>query len=59
MVVSIFMMRIVDSWFKSSGGVVVASQDGKIVLENTLDARLNVAFRQNLPEVFIPLKGLD
>lgn len=37
----------------------MASQDGKIVLENTLDARLNVAFRQNLPEVCIPLKGLD
>lgn len=31
----------------------MASQGGKIVLENTLDARLNVAFRQNLPEVCI------
>lgn len=37
----------------------MASQGGKIVLENTLDARLNVAFRQNLPEVCIPLKGLN
>lgn len=37
----------------------MASQDGKIVLENTLDARLSVVFRQNLPEVCIPLKGLD
>ncbi|TXG57495.1 hypothetical protein EZV62_015324 [Acer yangbiense] len=33
-----------------SGGVVLASQDGKIVCENTLDARLNVVFRQKLPE---------
>ncbi|KAF5750718.1 vacuolar ATP synthase subunit E family protein [Tripterygium wilfordii] len=34
-----------------SGGVVLASQDGKIVFENTLDARLDVAFRQKLPEI--------
>ncbi|KAL0285985.1 UNVERIFIED_CONTAM: V-type proton ATPase subunit E2 [Sesamum angustifolium] len=34
-----------------SGGVVLASQDGKIVCENTLDARLDVVFRQKLPEV--------
>ncbi|KAK9193704.1 hypothetical protein WN944_004401 [Citrus x changshan-huyou] len=40
-----------------TGGVVVASQDGKIVLENTLDARLNVAFRQNLPEIRKRLLG--
>ncbi|GAB4833113.1 V-type proton ATPase subunit E2 [Ancistrocladus abbreviatus] len=33
------------------GGVVLASQDGKIVCENTLDARLDVAFRQKLPEI--------
>ena len=29
----------------------MASQDGKIVFENTLDARLDLAFRQKLPEV--------
>ncbi|KAF6172963.1 hypothetical protein GIB67_006339 [Kingdonia uniflora] len=34
-----------------SGGVVLASRDGKIVFENTLDARLEVVFRQKLPEV--------
>jgi hypothetical protein len=34
----------------SSGGVVLAAEDGKIVLENTLDARLDVIFRQKLPE---------
>ncbi|CAN6443855.1 unnamed protein product [Victoria cruziana] len=34
-----------------AGGVVLASRDGKIVLENTLDARLDVVFRQKLPEI--------
>ncbi|XP_022735695.1 V-type proton ATPase subunit E2-like isoform X3 [Durio zibethinus] len=34
-----------------SGGAVLASEDGKIVLENTLDARLDVAFRQKLPQI--------
>lgn len=34
-----------------SGGVVLASQDGKIVCENTLDARLDVVFRKKLPEI--------
>ncbi|KZV17615.1 V-type proton ATPase subunit E [Dorcoceras hygrometricum] len=33
-----------------SGGVVLASRDGKIVFENTLDARLEVVFRKKLPE---------
>lgn len=34
-----------------SGGVVMASRDGKIVFENTLDARLDVVFRKKLPEI--------
>ncbi|XP_060180114.1 V-type proton ATPase subunit E-like [Lycium barbarum] len=34
-----------------SGGVVMASRDGKIVCENTLDARLEVVFRKKLPEI--------
>jgi V-type H+-transporting ATPase subunit E len=34
-----------------SGGVVLASKDGKIVFENTLDARLEVVFRKKLPEI--------
>lgn len=34
-----------------AGGVVMASQDGKIVCENTLDARLDVVFRKKLPEI--------
>ncbi|KAL5539370.1 hypothetical protein UlMin_002085 [Ulmus minor] len=33
------------------GGVVLASRDGKIVCENTLDARLDVVFRKKLPEI--------
>ncbi len=35
----------------SAGGVVLATKDGRIVLENTLDARLEVVFKQQLPEV--------
>lgn len=34
-----------------SGGVVLASADGKIVCENTLDARLDLVFRKKLPEI--------
>ncbi|KAL8111444.1 V-type proton ATPase subunit E-like [Apium graveolens] len=34
-----------------SGGIVMASRDGKIVIENTLDARLDVVFRKKLPEI--------
>jgi hypothetical protein len=30
---------------------VLATKDGRIVLENTLDARLEVVFKQQLPEV--------
>uniref|UniRef100_A0A7N0V963 V-type proton ATPase subunit E n=1 Tax=Kalanchoe fedtschenkoi TaxID=63787 RepID=A0A7N0V963_KALFE len=40
-----------------SGGVVLASQDGKIVCENTLDARLDVIFRQKLPVIRKHLYG--
>ncbi|KAL2939123.1 V-type proton ATPase subunit E [Bienertia sinuspersici] len=41
-----------------SGGVVVASRDGKIVCENTLDARLEVAFRKKLPQIRKQLFGV-
>eukprot|EP01018_Ginkgo_biloba_P016024 Gb_10139 [translate_table: standard] len=34
-----------------AGGVVLASKDGRIVCENTLDGRLDVVFRQKLPEI--------
>ncbi|GAV87724.1 vATP-synt_E domain-containing protein [Cephalotus follicularis] len=34
-----------------SGGVVLASRDGKIVLENSLDARLDVVFHKKLPVI--------
>ncbi|KAK2372073.1 hypothetical protein P8452_45482 [Trifolium repens] len=40
-----------------SGGVVLASHDGKIVFENTLDARLDVVFRNKLPEIRRQLFG--
>ncbi|XP_010541394.1 PREDICTED: V-type proton ATPase subunit E1-like [Tarenaya hassleriana] len=40
-----------------SGGVVMASRDGKIVCENTLDARLDVAFRNKLPDIRKSLFG--
>ncbi|XP_051134650.1 V-type proton ATPase subunit E-like [Andrographis paniculata] len=40
-----------------SGGVVLASRDGKIVFENTLDARLDVVFRKKLPEIRRSLFG--
>ncbi|KAF8041724.1 hypothetical protein BT93_A0356 [Corymbia citriodora subsp. variegata] len=40
-----------------AGGVVAASKDGKIVCENTLDARLDVVFRQKLPEIRKRLLG--
>ncbi|KAL4592793.1 hypothetical protein LXL04_005798 [Taraxacum kok-saghyz] len=40
--------------------VVLASRDGKIVYENTLDARLDVVFRGKLPEIRkLLLKGHD
>lgn len=35
----------------SLGGIVMASKDGKIVLDNTLDARMQIVFKQQLPEV--------
>lgn len=34
-----------------AGGVVVASKDGRVVCSNTLDARLEIAFHQNLPTI--------
>lgn len=41
-----------------AGGVVLASRDGKIVCENTLDARLDVAFRKKLPQIRKQLFGI-
>ncbi|KAM7273564.1 hypothetical protein ACFE04_028228 [Oxalis oulophora] len=43
--------------FFCSGGVVLASRDGKIVFENSLDARLDVLFRKKLPEIRKRLVG--
>ena len=35
----------------SLGGLVLATKDGHIVLDNTLDARMQIVFKQQLPEV--------
>eukprot|EP00177_Eucheuma_denticulatum_P004006 GFKZ01007233.1.p1 GENE.GFKZ01007233.1~~GFKZ01007233.1.p1 ORF type:complete len:218 (+),score=53.19 GFKZ01007233.1:199-852(+) len=34
-----------------SGGVVLLSQGGTIVVENTFESRLEIAYQQNLPEI--------
>ncbi|KAL9253060.1 V-type proton ATPase subunit E-like protein [Drosera capensis] len=41
-----------------AGGVILASRDGKIVCENTLDARLDVAYRKKLPLIRKELVGV-
>ncbi|KAL2619891.1 hypothetical protein R1flu_000096 [Riccia fluitans] len=41
-----------------TGGVVLASKDGRIVCDNTLDARLEIAFKQNLPQIRTQLFGV-
>jgi len=37
----------------SLGGLILATKDGHIVLDNTLDARIEIVFKQQLPEVNI------
>ena len=37
----------------SLGGLVLASKDNQIVLDNTLDARMQIVFKQQLPEVVL------
>ncbi|EFJ17636.1 hypothetical protein SELMODRAFT_271490 [Selaginella moellendorffii] len=34
-----------------AGGIVLATKDGKIVCDNTLDSRLEIVHKQNLPEI--------
>lgn len=34
-----------------SGGVVLLSQNGTIVVENTFESRLEIAYQQNLPQI--------
>ena len=43
----------------SVGGVVVTSTDGRVVCNNTLDARLEIAYQQNLPAVRAVLFGKE
>eukprot|EP01112_Ceratiomyxa_fruticulosa_P020754 TRINITY_DN715_c0_g1_i1.p1 TRINITY_DN715_c0_g1~~TRINITY_DN715_c0_g1_i1.p1 ORF type:complete len:233 (-),score=54.31 TRINITY_DN715_c0_g1_i1:244-942(-) len=40
-----------------AGGVILSSLEGKIICKNTLDARLELAFEQRLPEIRIALYG--
>ena len=34
---------------KSFGGLILTTEDGKIVCKNTLDIRCELAYQQNLP----------
>merc|ERR550534_3130303 len=40
-----------DKPVKCSGGVIVSARGGKVVCDNTLDARLNIVMRTELPMV--------
>jgi V-type H+-transporting ATPase subunit E len=40
-----------------SGGVILSSNEGRIICSNTLDARLSMAFEQNLPAIRTTLYG--
>jgi len=40
-----------------SGGVILSTPDGKIICSNTLDARLSMAFEQQLPKIRTILFG--
>jgi len=40
-----------------SGGVILSSNEGRIICSNTLDARLSMAFEQNLPAIRTLLYG--
>ncbi|KAA8495894.1 V-type proton ATPase subunit E1 [Porphyridium purpureum] len=42
---------------KSAGGVVLSSNEGRIVLDNTFASRLNIAYEQNLPVIRTMLFG--
>lgn len=42
----------------SSGGVVVTSADGRIVVSNTLDHRVHIAYEANLPDIRGKLFGV-
>jgi len=40
-----------------SGGIILSSNEGRIICSNTLDARLHMAFEQNLPAIRTILYG--
>jgi V-type H+-transporting ATPase subunit E len=43
----------------SMGGVVVTSTDGRIVVNNTLDARLRIVKEEQLPAIRAKLFGVE
>eukprot|EP00244_Chara_vulgaris_P014940 TRINITY_DN973_c0_g1_i2.p1 TRINITY_DN973_c0_g1~~TRINITY_DN973_c0_g1_i2.p1 ORF type:complete len:235 (+),score=58.65 TRINITY_DN973_c0_g1_i2:217-921(+) len=47
-----------DDTIYCSGGVLMGSRDWRIVCSNTLDARLDIAFKQNLPDIRKKLFGM-
>jgi len=42
---------------RCSGGVILSAQDGKIIVSNTLDVRLQMTFEQTLPQARFMLFG--
>ena len=42
----------------SSGGVVVTSADGRVVVSDTLDQRVHIAYEANLPDIRNKLFGV-
>jgi len=43
--------------YRSNGGVVLVSADGRIVCSNTLDDRLKISYSANLPAIRTRLFG--
>lgn len=53
-----------SSWFlvsppHSTGGVTLFSNGGRVMLENTFESRLEIAYQQNLPFIRSMLFGAD
>lgn len=46
-----FLGKEISDVVFSCGGLVLTSADGRIVLSNTLDDRLRIAFQDNLPAI--------
>lgn len=44
---------------RSTGGVTLFSNGGRVMLENTFESRLEIAYQQNLPSIRNMLFGAD